>query len=265
MMNRKLIALLLSVMMLMTAASALAMTPGTYTGVAKGMFDGLTVEVTVTEDAITDVKVTEYQETAPGWPALEKIPADIVAAQTVEVDDVSGATMSSKGVKAAVRAAYQAYYDHMARVRARGQQLLREARAKGIPVVVLCGRPYHIDPEISHGIDGQIAQLGAVVVTEDAVNLEAQKFHVNVLNQWTYHARLYSAAKYVADCGDPGVNLVQLVSFGCGVDAITTDEVRSILQAGGKLYTQLKIDEISNPGAVRIRLRSLFAALGLGE
>ena len=77
MMNRKLIALLLSVMMLMTAASALAMTPGTYTGVAKGMFDGLTVEVTVTEDAITDVKVTEYQETAPGWPALEKIPADI--------------------------------------------------------------------------------------------------------------------------------------------------------------------------------------------
>ena len=105
MMNRKLIALLLSVMMLMTAASALAMTPGTYTGVAKGMFDGLTVEVTVTEDAITDVKVTEYQETAPGWPALEKIPADIVAAQTVEVDDVSGATMSSKGVKAAVRAA----------------------------------------------------------------------------------------------------------------------------------------------------------------
>ena len=171
----------------------------------------------------------------------------------------------AREVKAAVRAAYQAYYDHMARVRARGQQLLREARAKGVPVVVLCGRPYHIDPEISHGIDGQIAQLGAVVVTEDAVNLEAQKFHVNVLNQWTYHARLYSAAKYVADCGDPGVNLVQLVSFGCGVDAITTDEVRSILQAGGKLYTQLKIDEISNPGAVRIRLRSLFAALGLGE
>jgi predicted nucleotide-binding protein (sugar kinase/HSP70/actin superfamily) len=84
---------------------------------------------------------------------------------------------------------------------------------------------------------------------------------VNVLNQWTYHARLYSAAKFVAECGDPNVNLVQLVSFGCGVDAITTDEVRSILQSGGKLYTQLKIDEISNPGAVRIRLRSLFAAL----
>ena len=102
-----------------------------------------------------------------------------------------------------------------------------------------------------------------MVVTEDSVNLNAEKFSVNVLNQWTYHARLYSAAKYVANCNDPGVNLVQLVSFGCGVDAITTDEVRSILQSGGKLYTQLKIDEISNPGAVRIRLRSLFAALEL--
>ena len=164
-------------------------------------------------------------------------------------------------VRSAVRGAYAAYEAHMARVRARGMELLSDARAKGLPVVVLCGRPYHIDPEISHGIDGQIGQLGAVVVTEDAVNLNAEKFTVNVLNQWTYHSRLYSAAKYVAECGDPGVNLVQLVSFGCGVDAITTDEVRSILQAGGKLYTQLKIDEISNPGAVRIRLRSLFAAL----
>ena len=167
----------------------------------------------------------------------------------------------AREVRAAVRGAYEAYARYMASVRGKGAELLKEARAKGLPVVVLCGRPYHIDPEISHGIDRQIAQLGAVVVTEDSVNLNAEKFEVNVLNQWTYHARLYSAAKYVAECGDPGVNLVQLVSFGCGVDAITTDEVRSILQSGGKLYTQLKIDEISNPGAVRIRLRSLFAAL----
>ena len=171
----------------------------------------------------------------------------------------------AREVKAAVRAAYAAYADHMQRVRARGAELIAQARAAGLPVVVLCGRPYHIDPEISHGIDRQIAQLGAVVVTEDSVNLNVEKFSVNVLNQWTYHARLYSAAKYVAECGDPDINLVQLVSFGCGVDAITTDEVRSILQAGGKLYTQLKIDEISNPGAVRIRLRSLFAALGHEE
>ena len=165
-------------------------------------------------------------------------------------------------VRDAVRAAYAAYDEHMANVRARGQEMLRAARRDNIPVIVLCGRPYHIDPEISHGIDQQIAQLGAVVVTEDSVNLEVQKFNVHVLNQWTYHSRLYSAAQYVATCGDPGINLVQLVSFGCGVDAITTDEVRRILADGGKLYTQLKIDEITNPGAVRIRLRSLFAALG---
>ena len=165
-------------------------------------------------------------------------------------------------VRDAVRAAYQAYDEYMAEVRRRGQAMLKEAREKGVPVIVLCGRPYHVDPEISHGIDQQIAQLGATVVTEDSVNLEVRKFKVNVLNQWTYHSRLYSAAEYVATCGDPGINLVQLVSFGCGVDAITTDEVRSILANGRRLYTQLKIDEITNPGAVRIRLRSLFAALG---
>ena len=165
-------------------------------------------------------------------------------------------------VRAAVRAAYEAYDAYMAEVRRRGAEMLKQARADGVPVIVLCGRPYHIDPEISHGIDQQIAQLGAAVVTEDSVNMDVEKFEVRVLNQWTYHSRMYSAARFVARCGDPGINLVQLVSFGCGVDAITTDEVRRILSEGGKLYTQLKIDEITNPGAVRIRLRSLFAALG---
>ena len=167
-------------------------------------------------------------------------------------------------VRDAVRAAYAAYDEYMAEVRRKGAALMKDARAKGIPVIILCGRPYHIDPEISHGIDQQIGQLGAVVVTEDSVNMDVAKFRVNVLNQWTYHSRLYSAAQYVATCGDPGVNLVQLVSFGCGVDAITTDEVRRILADGHRLYTQLKIDEITNPGAVRIRLRSLFAALEQG-
>lgn len=171
----------------------------------------------------------------------------------------------AREVRAAVRHAYQAYDAHMLKLRTRGMQMLEEARQKGIPVIILCGRPYHIDPEISHGIDQQIAQLGAAVVTEDSVNLNTQKFEVNVLNQWTYHSRLYSAAQYVVDRKDPGVNLVQLVSFGCGVDAITTDEVRRILHDGNRLYTQLKIDEITNPGAVRIRLRSLFAALNQEE
>ena len=99
----------------------------------------------------------------------------------------------------------------------------------------------------------------AAVVTEDAVSHMVEKFPTTVLNQWTYHSRLYAAARYC--CSQPDMDLVQLVSFGCGVDAITTDETRAILERGGKLYTQLKIDEITNLGAVRIRLRSLFAAL----
>ena len=96
-------------------------------------------------------------------------------------------------------------------------------------------------------------------MTEDSISHRVEKVPTTVLNQWTYHARLYAAAKYC--CSQPDMDLVQLVSFGCGVDAITTDETREILQDGGKLYTQLKIDEITNLGAVRIRLRSLFAAL----
>jgi len=127
-------------------------------------------------------------------------------------------------------------------------------------VVVLTGRPYHIDPEISHGIDRLICSLGAVVVTEDSISNRIEKFPVHVMNQWTYHARMYAAAKYVAAQPGSDMLLVQLVSFGCGVDAVTTDEVRSILEDAGKLYTQIKIDEISNMGAVKIRLRSLFSA-----
>ena len=96
-------------------------------------------------------------------------------------------------------------------------------------------------------------------MTEDSISHLVQKFDTRVLNQWTYHARLYAAAKYIAD--QPDMDLVQLVSLGCGVDASTTDETREILQREGKLYTQLKIDEITNLGTVNIRLRSLFAAL----
>ena len=127
-----------------------------------------------------------------------------------------------------------------------------------MPIIVLAGRPYHVDPEINHGIDRLICECGAVVVTEDSVSDRVTKFRTAVLNQWTYHSRLYAAARYIA--GRDDMNLVQLVSFGCGVDAITTDEVREILEREGKIYTQIKIDEITNLGAVKIRLRSLFAA-----
>ena len=161
-------------------------------------------------------------------------------------------------VKAACDAAYAERAAFLAKVRAKGEEYIKIAREKKLPIIVLSGRPYHVDPEINHGINRLICECGAAVVTEDAVSHHVTKFPVKVLNQWTYHSRLYAAAKYIAD--KPDMNLVQLVSFGCGVDAITTDEVREILESEGKICTQIKIDEITNLGAVKIRLRSLFAA-----
>ena len=162
-------------------------------------------------------------------------------------------------VQAAADAAYAEYYRHMAQIRSKGEEIIEKARAEGRRIIVLVGRPYHVDPEVNHGIDTLITRYGAAVITEDSISNRVEKFPTTVLNQWTYHSRLYAAAKYCTT--QPDMDLVQLVSFGCGVDAITTDETREILQAGGKLYTQLKIDEITNLGAVNIRLRSLFAAL----
>ena len=148
----------------------------------------------------------------------------------------------------------------MQRIRAEGARVIGAARAQGRPIVVLSGRPYHLDPEVNHGIDKLICSQGAALVSEDSVAHLAGRQQVGVLNQWTYHSRLYAAAAYVTT--QPDMELVQLVSFGCGVDAITTDEVKAILQEKSKIYTQIKIDEITNLGAVNIRLRSLFAAIG---
>ena len=160
---------------------------------------------------------------------------------------------------AAARAAYEAYEAYVHDVRATGKEYIDYARSHGLNIIVVCGRPYHIDPEINHGIHKLIGSLGLAVITEDSVAHLAQTPELQALNQWTYHSRMYRAAKYVTT--QPDMQLVQLVSFGCGIDAITTDEVRRILETGGKLYTQLKIDEISNLGAIKIRLRSLIAAM----
>lgn len=140
----------------------------------------------------------------------------------------------------------------------KAEEIIDEARKEGRKIIVLAGRPYHIDKEINHGINKLITSLGMSVITEDSICDLGNLPDLGVLNQWTYHSRLYRAAEYVTRNSD--MQLVQLVSFGCGIDAITTDEVRTILESKGKLYTQLKIDEISNLGAAKIRLRSLMAA-----
>ena len=160
---------------------------------------------------------------------------------------------------AAVRSAYQAYEAYKTDLRAVGQQYIRQARQEGNPILVVAGRPYHMDPEINHGINDLITSFGFTLVTEDAVAWMEDKASRRVLNQWTYHARMYNAARYV--CTQPDMEVIQLVSFGCGIDAVTGDEMRDILETGGKLYTQLKIDDINNLGAVKIRIRSLMAAI----
>ena len=159
----------------------------------------------------------------------------------------------------AVRKGYEAYHAYKADVVKTTNEYIEYAREKGLPIIVMAGRPYHIDPEINHGIDELIAGFDLVVIGEDGISDIMEKQPRKVLNQWTYQARMYQAARYV--CTQPDMQLVQLVSFGCGTDAITTDEMRDILEGGGKLYTQLKIDDISNLGAVKIRIRSLIAAM----
>lgn len=162
-------------------------------------------------------------------------------------------------VKQAVKKSYEKLADYRNEIFNRGNQIISKARENGQKIIVLSGRPYHIDKEINHGIQKLITSLGMAVVSEDAVFQYGHYPNPGVLNQWSYHARLYRAAQYVTT--QPDMQLVQLVSFGCGIDAITTDEVREILESKGKLYTQLKIDEINNLGAAKIRLRSLVAAM----
>lgn len=162
-------------------------------------------------------------------------------------------------VRKAAKLAYDEQHKYRKKVIAKGNEIIEKAEKEGKKIMVLAGRPYHIDPEINHGIDKLISSFNVAIVSEDVVSPRVEKFHTNVLNQWTYHSRLYAAAKYVTTRKD--MELIQLVSFGCGVDAITTDEVREILEKEGKIYTQIKIDEITNLGAVKIRIRSLLAAI----
>ena len=167
--------------------------------------------------------------------------------------------LKTSDIHNAIEVAYTAYRKHMEDTRKEAERMMTEARNEGKRIIVLAGRPYHVDPEVNHGIDKLIIQHGACVITEDSISNLVQKFDTSVLNQWSYHSRLYAAAKYCVNHAD--MDLIQLVSFGCGLDAVTSDETKEILQEGNKLYTQLKIDEITNLGAVNIRIRSLFAAL----
>ena len=178
----------------------------------------------------------------------------------VLADTFSDYGFSRKQVLAAINKGFESLDAYHSDIIEKGREIIESARKEGRKIIVLAGRPYHIDEEINHGIHKLITGLGMAVITEDSIAHLGKLPELGVLNQWTYHSRLYKAAQYVTT--QPDMQLVQLVSFGCGIDAITTDEVRSILESNGKLYTQLKIDEINNLGAAKIRLRSLVAAMG---
>ncbi len=156
----------------------------------------------------------------------------------------------------AVYNAYKEYEKYKKKIKSKGNEILNLAQKYSKPVILLAGRPYHIDPQINHNINKLITSLGAFVITEDAVNYnDVCSENLAVLNQWTYQSRIYKAAEFVVN--RENVNLVQLISFGCGTDSIVSDEVKRILTNGKKIYTGIKIDENSNLGAIKIRLRSL--------
>lgn len=145
-------------------------------------------------------------------------------------------------------------------IRNKGEETLRLLRKSGKKGIILCGKPYHVDPELNHGIAELISSYGLAVLTEDSVaHLAGLNYKLRVVDQWTYNSRLYRAANLV--CGEPDLELVQLNSFGCGLDAVTSDQIGEILASAGKLYTIIKIDEGNNLGAARIRIRSLIAAV----
>ena len=170
--------------------------------------------------------------------------------------------IDAKEVRSAVHDAWQEQHRAKEDVRKEGARVLQWMEQNGRRGIVLAGRPYHIDPEINHGIPEMIASYGLAVFTEDSlpVDFEPQR-PLRVLDQWVYHSRLYTAAEFV--CRHKDLELVQLNSFGCGLDAVTTDQLSEILESAGKLYTVLKIDEVNNLGAARIRIRSLLAAMDM--
>ena len=149
-------------------------------------------------------------------------------------------------------------------MRRKGEETIRFLNETGNRGIVLAGRPYHIDPEVNHGLPEMILSYNIAVLTEDSVShLHPVERPLNVMDQWMYHSRLYAAANYVKTTEN--LDLIQLNSFGCGLDAVTTDQVADILTNSGKIYTTLKIDEVNNLGAARIRVRSLLAAIRVRE
>lgn len=176
------------------------------------------------------------------------------------IDELSSFNIPAKEIKKAVSTAIKEREQYKKDIRTMGEETLRVIRDNNITGIVLCGKPYHVDPEINHGIPGIILANNMAVLTEDSIaHLVSLNQKLRVVDQWTYNSRLYRAAAIVAR--EPLLEMIQLNSFGCGLDAVTSDQIAELLSGGGKMYTMLKIDEGNNLGAAKIRIRSLKAAI----
>ena len=181
------------------------------------------------------------------------------------VDELSEKfSIPAEEIKSAVHAAWNELAACREDMRKKGEETIKFLNETGNRGIVLAGRPYHIDPEVNHGLPKLINSYNIAVLTEDSVShLNPVERPLNVMDQWMYHSRLYAAANYVKTTEN--LDLIQLNSFGCGLDAVTTDQVADILNGSDKIYTSLKIDEVNNLGAARIRVRSLLAAIRVRE
>ena len=182
-----------------------------------------------------------------------------LAKTIMELPEFAEYNFTKKELLEAAKKAEEEYQNFKEDIRKKGQETVEYIEKNNLKGIVLAGRPYHVDPEVNHGIDTLITSLGLCVLTEDSISNQAEPKPLRVVNQWVFHARLYAAADFVGK--HDNLELVQLNSFGCGVDAVTTDQVEEILTSYGKMYTLIKIDEINNLGAVRIRIRSLLASM----
>ena len=178
----------------------------------------------------------------------------------LELDEFKSYHFTKAELMEAAEKAEEEYQKCKKDIREEGARTVKYIEENNLKGIVLAGRPYHVDPEINHGIDTLITSLGLPVLTEDSISDKTEvKRPIRVVDQWVYHARLYAAADFVGK--HDNLELVQLNSFGCGVDAVTTDQVEEILSSYDKMYTLIKIDEVNNLGAVRIRIRSLLASM----
>ena len=175
-----------------------------------------------------------------------------------------GSEIPAEEIRAACIAGWEELEQSRLDIRKKGEEVLKFMEENHVKGIVLAGRPYHIDPEINHGIPEMITSYGIAVLSEDSIShLSTPDRPITVLDQWMYHSRLYAAANYVRLRDD--LDLIQLNSFGCGIDAVTTDQVNDILAGSDKIYTCLKIDEVNNLGSARIRVRSLIAAIRIRD